>query len=395
MGISIDYKGTLWTCVKAYCPICKRTFTGWYCPSCGLPKKNSKYAVYKGYTDSIHNCDKYHFRPEYSQFEDFKLCSKCYTTNPFNAQYCRNCKNRLTTSNGVTKDAHGWVDLGLSVLWATETMEGKFRWMSCKEYSGNISGIYDDDLNYRGDGKDTASEIWGQKWRIPTKEEFEELFTKCRWERCIDSISKKYTLKATGPNGNSITLTLDCNERISLWTSTEYTAKYDGKVAYAFLFQNDIKTEKTLTDKQKKEIEIATARSKRESEMRRIENEEAIQLFSGKATYTSILNQYNGEREQYKSELMKRWKKKREQDDKEREISRQEQKILDAMGDDRQERENNKKKDKEKRDYLWLNAPIILDFKENTISNNEQKYLKKRFWSHILPVADKKWLGKL
>ena len=393
--IRVDYEYTLWTGVNAYCPICKNIFTSWYCPTCGLPKKNSKYAVYKGYTDSIHNCGNYHFRPEYSQFEDFNLCSKCYTTNPFNAKYCRNCKNRLTASNGVTKDAHGWVDLGLSVLWATETMEGKFRWMSCKDYSGNIPGSDDDDLNYRGDGKDAASEIWGQKWRTPTKEEFEELFTKCRWERCIDSISKKYALKATGPNGNSITLTMDCNERISLWTSTEYTSKYDGKAAYAFLFHNDIKIEKTLTAKQKKEIEIATARSKRESEMRRIENEEALQLFSGKATYTSILNQYNGEREQYKSELMKRWKKEIERDDKEREISRQEQKILDAMGDDRQERENNEKKDKEKLDKLWISTPVKLNFNEDSISDNKRKLSLKRWGLHILPVSDKKWQGKL
>jgi hypothetical protein len=41
---------------------------------------------------------------------------------------------------------------------------------------------------------------------------------------------------------------------ISLWTSTEYTAKYDGRAAYAFLFNNDIKIETTLTEKQKKHV---------------------------------------------------------------------------------------------------------------------------------------------
>ena len=225
MQIIVNFEHILWTGIKAYCPICKRTFTGWYCSSCGLPKKNSKYAISKDYgRDTVQNCDKYHFRPEFSQFEDFKLCDKCYTTNPFNAKYCRNCKNKLS-SKGVTKDAHGWVDLGLSVLWATETIKDKFRWMSCKAHSQypryELEKI---DRNYRGEGKDAATEIWGHKWRTPTKDEFEELFTKCQWERFIDPVSKKYGLKATGPNGSSIILPLDSNHRIDLWTSTEYTA---------------------------------------------------------------------------------------------------------------------------------------------------------------------------
>lgn len=376
--IRVDYEYTLWTGVNAYCPICKNIFTSWYCPTCGLPKKNSKYAVYKGYTDSIHNCGNYHFRPEYSQFEDFNLCSKCYTTNPFNAKYCRNCKNRLTASNGVTKDAHGWVDLGLSVLWATETMEGKFRWMSCKDYSGNIPGSDDDDRNYRGDGKDAASEIWGQKWRTPTKEEFEELFTKCRWERCIDSISEKYTLKATGPNGNSIILTLDCNERISFWTSTEYASKYDGKAAYAFLFHNDIKIEKTLTAKQKKRMEFATA------------NE--IRFKVDLSTQDILSSLYS--RDPLSSLNITEEKRKKTYPQYEATLEQQ-RKILDAMGDDRQERENNEKKDKEKLDKLWISTPVKLNFNEDTISDNKRKHRFKRFGLHILPVADKKWQGKL
>lgn len=376
--IRVDYEYTLWTGVNAYCPICKNIFTSWYCPTCGLPKKNSKYAVYKGYTDSIHNCGNYHFRPEYSQFEDFNLCSKCYTTNPFNAKYCRNCKNRLSASNGVTKDAHSWVDLGLSVLWATETMEGKFRWMSCKDYSGNIPGSDDDDRNYRGDGKDAASEIWGQKWRTPTKEEFEELFTKCRWERCIDSISEKYTLKATGPNGNSIILTLDCNERISFWTSTEYTSKYDGKAAYAFLFHNDIKIEKTLTAKQKKRMEFATA------------NE--IRFKVDLSTHDILSSLYS--RDPLSSLNIREEKRKKTYPQYEATIEQQ-RKILDAMGDDRQERENNEKKDKEKLDKLWISTPVKLNFNEDTISDNKRKHHFKRYGLHILPVADKKWQGKL
>lgn len=375
MKIIVNFEHILWTGIKAYCPICKRTFTGWYCPSCGLPKKNSKYALYKEYKESLHNCDKYHFRPEFSQFEDFKLCDKCYTTNPFNAKYCRNCKNKLS-SKGVTKDAHGWVDLGLSVLWATETIKDKFRWMSCKAHSQypryELEKI---DRNYRGEGKDAATEIWGHKWRTPTKDEFEELFTKCQWERFIDPVSKKYGLKATGPNGSSIILPLDSNHRIDLWTSTEYTAKFDGKAAYAFLFQNEIKIEKTLTAKQKKELEFATARSKRESD----------RLSEDIRRMLSRVN-YNFEEE---------WNKEEEFKAKEREISRQEYMVLSAMGDDRKEREINEKMDKERLDNLWLSTPVKFSFNEDIISNNKEKFSIKRIFHPILPVADKKWKNNL
>ena len=373
--IGKDYEAILWTGIKAYCPICKRTFTGWYCPSCGLPKKNSKYALYKEYMDSLHNCDKYHFRPEFSQFEDFKLCDKCYTTNPFNAKYCRNCKNKLS-SKGVTKDAHGWVDLGLSVLWATETIKDKFRWMSCKAQSQYpIYELETIDRNYRGEGKDAATEIWGHKWRTPTKDEFEELFTKCQWERFIDPVSKKYGLKATGPNGSSIILPLDSNHRIDLWTSTEYTAKFDGKAAYALDFHNEIQIEKTLTAKQNKELEFATARSKRESDRL----SEDIRRTLSRVNYN------------FKEE----WNKEEEFKAKEREISRQEYMVLSAMGDDRKEREINKKKDKEKLDNLWLSTPVKFSFNEDIISDNKPKFSVKGIFHPILPVADKKWKNNL
>ena len=373
--IGKDYEAILWTGIKAYCPICKRTFTGWYCPSCGLPKKNSKYALYKEYMDSLHNCDKYHFRPEFSQFEDFKLCDKCYTTNPFNAKYCRNCKNKLS-SKGVTKDAHGWVDLGLSVLWATETIKDKFRWMSCKAHSQYpIYELETIDRNYRGEGKDAATEIWGHKWRTPTKDEFEELFTKCQWERFIDPDSKKYGLKATGPNGSSIILPLDSNHRIDLWTSTEYTAKFDGKAAYALDFHNEIKIEKTRTAKQNKELEFATARSKRESDRL----SEDIRRTLSRVNYN------------FKEE----WNKEEEFKAKEREISRQEYMVLSAMGDDRKEREINEKMDKEKLDNLWLSTPVKFSFNEDIISDNKPKFSVKGIYHPILPVADKKWKNNL
>ena len=65
------------------------------------------------------------------------------------------------------------------------------------------------------------------------------------------------------------------------------------------------------------------------------------------------------------------------------------------MGDDRQERENNEKKDKAIHDNLWINAPVKFSFNEDFISNNIRKHSRKSFFLGILPVADKKWKGKL
>lgn len=371
--IKLDIKGILWTGVEAYCPICKKTFTGWYCPTCGLPKKNSKYAIYKD--GDIFNCDSYHFRPEFSSFEHFQLCDKCYTTNPSDAKYCRNCKNKLVKSKGVTKENHGWVDLGLSVLWSTETMESRFRWMSCNE----IHNYSDPPKDYRGEGKDAATERWGAKWRTPTREEFEELILQCKWNRCIDPKSKKYALKATGPNGNSIMLTLSENDNILLWTSTEYTKEFEGKKAYGFQFSNDIEIEKTLTAKQKKAIEFQKSNATRFKLDLQCDLTSASLYLSGQE---SRAREYE-ERE-----------KRRKYPEYEKTMEQQRQ-ILDAMGDDRQERENNAKKDKEKRDNLWIKAPVEFKFNEQVLIRNTLAVTAKKYTKTILPVADKKWKGEL
>lgn len=51
---------------------------------------------------------------------------------------------------------------------------------------------------------DAAHVQWGGSWRMPTKEELDELTTKCTWERTTQNGLNGY--KFTGPNGNSIFL---------------------------------------------------------------------------------------------------------------------------------------------------------------------------------------------
>ena len=335
--------------LKAKCPVCNHLFKQWYCPTCGLP---------------ISTTDRR--RPEYNHFKNYQLCSECNTPNPYEARFCRSCGKSMS-SQAKDRKGHGWVDLGLSVLWSNEIMAKTYQWMS----SADIF-IDDDPLMYTGNGKDAASEVWGHKWRTPTKDEFEELFTKCRWERCIDPISKQYALKATGPNGNSITLTLKSSKVLTLWTSTEYTAKYDGKCAYAFVFHNDIEIEKTLTDKQKKEIEFQKSNKVRFS----------LQCLSLKR-FLELRNEEDEEDE-----------KRRRYPEYEKTLEQQRQ-ILDAMGDDSLERRDNEKKDKEELDKLWLSTPVNLSFNKEPISRTMRIFGRKSSALSILPVADIKWKGNL
>ena len=170
--------------LEAKCPICHKAFQEWYCPFCGLP------------ISTFHRK-----RPEDSSSE-FQLCDKCNTPNPHGAKYCKNCGENITL-HAKDKDGHGWIDLGLSVLWSTDTMPGYYFWMDSNDYlhnGQNMRGLYNIS------GKDVATEHWVSKWRMPTKEEFEELVEKCQWEKVIIPNSNKLALKVIGPNGNHILL---------------------------------------------------------------------------------------------------------------------------------------------------------------------------------------------
>lgn len=195
-----------WIGMKVQCPRCNKVFDYWYCPNCGLPKNNSAYGIYE---NKIYKCGPNHFRKEFDTVREYQLCSKCYTPNPYHANYCRNCGENITLQ-ARDIEGHGWVDLGLSVLWSTETMHGLYMWMDTNIFSEDVS--YDKLYNYskehekRGIRKDVASYQWGNKWRIPTKEEFEELVEKCKWEKLYIPESHEFALKVIGPNGNNIIL---------------------------------------------------------------------------------------------------------------------------------------------------------------------------------------------
>ncbi len=132
---------------------------------------------------------------------------------------------------------HDWVDLGLSVRWATCNVGAKspeeygdyFAWgettkkdeyLLCNYSYFNWDGCgsqsfakYCNSTNYSENGfsdnkafleisDDAAAANWGDGWRMPTKDEFQELFDKCKWVKTSDGY------EVTGPNGKSIHLPL-------------------------------------------------------------------------------------------------------------------------------------------------------------------------------------------
>lgn len=133
-------------------------------------------------------------------------------------------------------DGHEYVDLGLSVKWATcnvgaskpEDYGDYYAWGETKEKSifsreyykysidrkywidRNGDGHPDDNVyqnigsNISGTQYDVAHVKWGSNWRMPTKEEIRELVNKCSWKwTSFNGVNGELV---TGPNGNSIFL---------------------------------------------------------------------------------------------------------------------------------------------------------------------------------------------
>ena len=115
-------------------------------------------------------------------------------------------------------NGHEYVDLGLSVKWAScnigaskpESIGGYFGWAdpTGKITSSNINNYPSSNppTDIKGTKYDIASVNWGCKWRMPTKAEFSELRTKCYYK--YESINGIKGLRFVGKNCNSIFLPL-------------------------------------------------------------------------------------------------------------------------------------------------------------------------------------------
>ena len=122
-------------------------------------------------------------------------------------------------------NGHEYVDLGLSVKWATcnigaekpEDYGDYFAWGEttpksdyCEEtYEHCVKNFFfsryvDLGKNISDSEYDVARVNWGGSWRMPIRTELEELKDKCTWKWTTQDGHDGY--KVTGPNGNSIFL---------------------------------------------------------------------------------------------------------------------------------------------------------------------------------------------
>ena len=156
-----------------------------------------------------------------------------------------------------TGEKREYVDLGLpsGLKWATcnvgantpEEYGDYFAWgetYTKKDYREDTSVTYDIEMgDISGDPDyDAATANWGDSWRMPTKDEMEELVDKCTWKWIGQNGVRGY--KVTGPNGNSIFLPAagfcigsshnNVGESGDYWSSTPDESN-DGS-AYLFYF---------------------------------------------------------------------------------------------------------------------------------------------------------------
>ena len=120
------------------------------------------------------------------------------------------------------------IDLGLSIRWAScnigatapEESGEYYMWadtlggwdsydMAHHPYYKNNQYTRYNDTDYRTrliPFDDAAYIRWGETWRMPTKDEWNELYTQCTWEK--EKLNDEWVYKVTGPNGNYIYIPL-------------------------------------------------------------------------------------------------------------------------------------------------------------------------------------------
>ena len=145
---------------------------------------------------------------------------------------------------------HGYVDMGLSVKWATcnvgasspEGYGSYFAWGETTEketYTKENSKTYGESYgDISGNSAyDAARANWGSTWRLPTKAEFQELIDNCSWTWTTYN-GKKGCKVVSKKNNNSIFLPAAGNrfgsslyyagERGDYWGSTPDESNTDG-----------------------------------------------------------------------------------------------------------------------------------------------------------------------
>ncbi len=110
------------------------------------------------------------------------------------------------------------VDLGLSVRWSSMNVgasnqydDGIYTsWGDAYGTNTSTSSSYNSEVHEIAGNPayDIATNLWNERWQIPTKEQWEELKNNCTWTYAYDSERNVYGYTITAENGNSIYLPL-------------------------------------------------------------------------------------------------------------------------------------------------------------------------------------------
>ena len=135
-----------------------------------------------------------------------------YNDKKYNVKVTQNGRPTIGTLNG-----HAWVDLGLpsGTKWATcnvgankpEQYGNYYAWgetTTKSSYTNENSKTYGKSMSDISGNKayDAANANWGEGWRMPTKEEFDELRNNCTWTWTNRNGVNGYEVKSK-KNGNS------------------------------------------------------------------------------------------------------------------------------------------------------------------------------------------------
>ena len=162
-------------------------------------------------------------------------------------------KAKQSLSATGTINGHEYVDLGLSVKWATCNVGASspsdygnyYAWgetSTKSSYTEDNYKYYSNDKyvdignNISGTKYDAARANWGGTWRMPTEREFQELIDKCTWTWTL--LDDCFGYKITGKNGNSIFLPTEkkgaTREKSYYWSTTLFKLLKEGAYALEF-----------------------------------------------------------------------------------------------------------------------------------------------------------------
>ncbi len=162
-----------------------------------------------------------------SRFAEMQKSAKSFIATLLDQTYSDDSGNN--SGNTSDHNGHEWVDLGLSVKWATCNLGASspsdygdyYAWGETTPkamYSDSNSKTYNKSIgDISGNPEyDAARANWGGSWRLPTQTECVELRDRCTWTWTSQGGHNGY--KVTGPNGNSIFLpAAGCRDGSSLY----------------------------------------------------------------------------------------------------------------------------------------------------------------------------------